>query len=149
MKAAARLLLLATLFTSVSALAQAAPETKEQKIRRLLALMNAGDVGVQMIGTMIESFRKISPSIPEEVWSGIRKKVSGDDFVTMLIPVYARNLEEADVEALLAFYSSPAGQRFLAKQSTIIQESAAAGREWGAKLGMEIDQEIRKQRQQQ
>jgi hypothetical protein len=39
------------------------------------------------------------------------------------IPVYQRHMKRADLEAMVAFYSSPAGQRILREQPAMVQES--------------------------
>jgi uncharacterized protein len=148
MKIAARLLLAALLLTSFSAFAQGTPETKEQKVRRLLVLLKVGDVAKQMAGAMIDSFKGSMPEVPEEVWTAFMAKVKGEELIELLIPVYSRNIEEADVDALLTFYSSPAGQRFIGKQSLIMQESMAVGEQWGAKLGRQVEEELRQKQQQ-
>ena len=142
MKSAARLLLAAILLTSFSAYAQPAQETKDQKIRRLLKLLKVGDLAVQMAGGMIDSFRRSMPEVKEEVWTSFMKKVNGDDLIELMILVYARHIEEADIDALITFYSSPAGQRFIEKQPLIMQESMGIGEEWGRRLGKQVQDEI-------
>ena len=148
MKSAARLTLVALLLAfAATAFAQdtAAP-TKEQKVRRLLVLMKVGDLGVQMANGMIESMKTSSPEVPAEFWDSFMKKVSGDELIDMLIPVYIRNIEEADVDALLTFYSSPAGQRFIAKQPKILEESMSVGQDWGAKLAQKVIEELQQKK---
>ena len=148
MKSAARLTLVAVLLAfAATAFAQdtAAP-TKEQKVRRLLVLMKVGDLGVQMANGMIESMKTSSPEVPAEFWDSFMKKVSGDELIDMLIPVYIRNIEEADVDALLTFYSSPAGQRFIAKQPKILEESMSVGQDWGAKLAQKVIEELQQKK---
>jgi hypothetical protein len=39
------------------------------------------------------------------------------------IPVYQRHMKKADLEAMVAFYSSPAGQRILREQPAMVRES--------------------------
>jgi len=39
------------------------------------------------------------------------------------IPVYQRHMKKADLEAMIAFYSSPTGQRILREQPAMVQES--------------------------
>ncbi len=39
------------------------------------------------------------------------------------IPVYQRHMKKADLEAMIAFYTSPAGQRILREQPMMVRES--------------------------
>ena len=45
-----------------------------------------------------------------------------DEMIADIIPIYQRHISRADVDAIIAFYSSPAGQRMLALQPVIMKE---------------------------
>jgi uncharacterized protein len=45
----------------------------------------------------------------------------------MLVPVYTRNLESSDIDEMIRFFRTPAGQHFLEKQPVIMQESMEVG----------------------
>jgi hypothetical protein len=49
-----------------------------------------------------------------------------DGMVDDIIPVYQKHLTKADVEAMLAFYSTPTGQKLLREQPEIATESMQA-----------------------
>ncbi|HEY6305923.1 MAG TPA: DUF2059 domain-containing protein [Candidatus Angelobacter sp.] len=51
------------------------------------------------------------------------KDLSLDDLIQDLVPVYQRHLTRSDVRALIAFYSSPPGQKILHEQPAMIKES--------------------------
>jgi uncharacterized protein len=53
-------------------------------------------------------------------------EVSLDDLIHDLVPVYQRHLTRSDVEALVAFYGSPPGQKILNEQPAMIRESMQA-----------------------
>lgn len=127
--------------------AQEPAASKEQRVRELLVLMGAGDMGVQIVDQMIDNMKAIAPEAPTELWTAFRQKVKSGDLVDMLIPVYAKHLELADVEELIRFYRTPTGRRFLEKQPLIMQESMLIGQKWGEKLSMEIIQDMQKARQ--
>jgi uncharacterized protein len=57
--------------------------------------------------------------IVDDVFSGL----SLDDLIKDLVPVYQRHLTRSDVRALIAFYSSPPGQKILREQPAMIKES--------------------------
>ena len=143
------LLLAAVLLTSfVPLLAQDAAATKAQRARQLLMVMRTDVMGVQIIDSMIDSMKAAMPDAGEEFWTAFRKKAKASDFVAMLVPVYAKNLETADMDELIRFYSSPAGQRFLDTQPVIMRESMEIGQKWGAELAMEAMTEMQKSKSQ-
>ena len=147
-----RMLGIAAVFVVAFAGSMAAQEpaaSKDQRVRELLVLMRAGDMGVQMVDQMIDTMKGIAPDAPAEFWTSFRQKVKSEDLVDMLIPVYAKHLELADAEEMIRFYRTPAGQRFLEKQPLIMQESMAVGQKWGEKLSMQIIEEMQKAKQKQ
>lgn len=50
-----------------------------------------------------------------------------DEMVNAVIPIYQRHLTRTDVEEVIRFYSSPAGQKLLSEQPKMLQESMQAG----------------------
>lgn len=52
--------------------------------------------------------------------------ISADDMIKDVVPVYQRHLTRSEVRALLAFYSSPPGQKILREQPAMIRESMQA-----------------------
>lgn len=122
------------------------PATKEARVRELLVVMRAGDMGVQMVDGMIGAMKEAMPGAPTEFWTSFRNRVKPGELVDMLVPIYANNLEPADVEELIRFYRSPTGQRFLEKQPVIMQQSMVVGQKWGEKLATEALAELQKKK---
>jgi hypothetical protein len=52
--------------------------------------------------------------------------ISVDDMIKDVVPVYQKHLTRSDVRALVAFYSSPPGQKILREQPAMIRESMQA-----------------------
>jgi uncharacterized protein len=49
--------------------------------------------------------------------------ITADEMIADMTKIYQKHLTRSDVDGIIAFYSSPAGQHFLDKQSVILQES--------------------------
>ena len=54
-----------------------------------------------------------------------------DEMVDAMVPIYQRHLSHEDIEAILAFYSSPVGQKLLREQPAVMQEGMKVGGEIG------------------
>jgi hypothetical protein len=52
--------------------------------------------------------------------------ISMDDLIRDVVPVYQRHLTRFDVEALIAFYSSPVGQKLRREQPAMMRETMQA-----------------------
>ena len=53
-------------------------------------------------------------------------KISMDDLVRDVVPIYQRHLTRSDVAALIAFYSSPVGLKLRREQPAMMKESMEA-----------------------
>jgi hypothetical protein len=67
------------------------------------------------------------------------------EMLEIVAGIYADKLTETEMRTLTAFFSEGAGAAFVARQPEIVQESMTAGQNWGAKIGLEIEQEIRRE----
>ncbi|MGE5324470.1 MAG: DUF2059 domain-containing protein [Actinomycetota bacterium] len=52
--------------------------------------------------------------------------ITMDDLIRDVVPIYQRHLTKSDVEALLAFYSSPVGQKLRREEPAMMRESMEA-----------------------
>ncbi len=121
-------------------------ETKEGKVRELLTLMRVSDMSVQMLDGMMAAMRGAMPQVNEEFWTAFRAEVKTDEFINLLVPIYASNFEEADLDGLIQFYRSPVGKRLVEKQPLILQQSMAVGQKWGEQLAERAMQQLNKQK---
>ena len=65
--------------------------------------------------------------------------------VDLLVPVYDRNLSQADVTELIKFYESPTGKKFVSVLPKITQESMGVGEKWGRELAMKVMLKLQQQ----
>ena len=143
-----RIFLCITLLLSsylLSAQGTAVPATESPKIkniRKMLALTGSGKLGVQVMEQMIASFKSHYPNVDSSFWTDFMKEVRPEDLVNMVIPVYDRNFTDEEIEGMIVFYSSPIGQKVLAKLPIVMQESMQIGQAWGQELGKKVLQKL-------
>jgi hypothetical protein len=69
-----------------------------------------------------------------------------DEMVDAIVPIYQKHVSKADLAAVTAFYSSPAGQKILKELPAIMSESMQAGGEIGRRVfaakGEELDRQL-------
>ena len=66
-----------------------------------------------------------------------------EELVDLVVPIYAKHFTQADIRGLIAFHQTPLGKKLIDKQPLIMQESMAAGRLWGMRLGQRAMQKIK------
>lgn len=114
--------------------------------RRLLIASGATRLVLTSMESMIASQREANPQIPAAFWDAFLAHAKQDTtrLMDMLVPIYAAHLTQADLEELIKFYQSPAGQRFIAAQPSIVQESQQAGQSWGEMIARMVGDSLQK-----
>lgn len=115
--------------------------TYRQTLDKMMEVSGTNASYQGMIKQMISSFRAQQPNASEEAMATMEKTLnefSMSKLVDKLMPVYQKHLTEKDLKGIIAFYESPAGKNYAAKVPMIMQESMAAGQQWGAEIGAEV-----------
>ncbi len=99
---------------------------------------------------LAQSFVAIAPEKAgeiREVFSQLAVKFVDrkGELIDQISALYAEKLALEDLKAIVGFYKSPAGVRFIAAQPEIMRQSMALGQRWGTQLGQEIEQEPREE----
>jgi hypothetical protein len=134
MKSRARSLATVAALVALVALAAGASRaqdasSKERKVRKLLELNGSAELSKTEYEDICKRFAGV-PNLPKGFEEAFRKETQASDLVDMLVPVYAKNLDDETLDALVAFYSTPAGKKFAAAQPAILKASETAGAEW-------------------
>jgi hypothetical protein len=132
------LLLSSYLLSAQETTVSTAETPKTKNIRKLLTLTGSGKLGIQVMETMITSFKSHYPNVDSSFWKDFMKEVRPEDLVNMVVPVYDRNFTTEEIDGLIVFYSSPVGQKVLAKLPVVMQESMQLGQAWGEELGKKV-----------
>jgi uncharacterized protein len=80
----------------------------------------------QVHGDIQKRYPNLSPESAAKLEASINDAVNlypVSEMFDDLIPVYQKHLTKADVDAIVGFYSSPAGQHFLDKMPSMTQEA--------------------------
>lgn len=127
---------------SVFQIGNAQKTSKEEKIKELLELTGSGKIGLQVFENIISDFQKSFKSVPEEFWIKFKAEAKPEDFVNMILPVYAKYYTEDEINQLIAFYKTPVGKKVISTMPQLMQESMQIGQEWGEKLAEKIYNQI-------
>lgn len=121
---------------SAPALPAEAP-SKEQLIRlfdameiqkQVQGVMNAMGANVEKmmpfnVDALTEKQKTAIAGLEAELFSKMMSPELIDSYVAQIIPIYQRHFTKSDVDGLISFYASPAGQKLLHEQPAITQES--------------------------
>ena len=110
---------------------------KAAAARELHRVTGASKMGAQVTDQMGQALSLQMGSEFDGFWAEFRKSLNTDEIVDMVAPIYTKHFSLEELEGLVAFNTSPLGLRLNAENPGIMQESMAAGMDWGQKLGAE------------
>jgi len=114
-----------------------APATKED-IQKYLDVMHSREMMAKMVDAMSapmhkmlhEQFLKDKDKLPPDFEDRMARMIDDsmksfpwDEMLDSMVPVYQKHLTKGDVSALIAFYSTPTGQKLLRDMPAIMQEA--------------------------
>jgi uncharacterized protein len=147
----------------VCAVAQAASDSDapdKADVVKFLDLMHARAQMEQVLSGMVKQMKsgaedtfkqKVPDATPEQLakvdklFDTMFAALPMDDLLNAIVPIYQKHLTKADLAAVTAFYSSPAGQKILKELPAIMSESMRAGGEIGQKALAAKSEELDRQ----
>lgn len=109
---------------------------KLRKARELMTALNQRKIAEKGVEIALENFALMG--VPPEYVQKFKTRYDFDQQVESMAVIYAAHLEEADIDALLAFYQGAAGKKLAAAMPAITAEAAKMGSEYGQRLLQEI-----------
>ena len=117
-------------------------------IRQTLVQLYGG-MGRQAKAAAEQAFKeKVPDASPEQLATvdhfaeGLFKDMPVDEILDAMVPIYQKHLTKSDMDGILAFYSSPAGQKLLREQPAMMQEGMEVGGTIGQQRMRSITQKM-------
>ena len=158
MKRAALAAVLCMVFTAAAHAQQTpadAAASKEDVVRFMDAMhsrdmmMNVMNLMAKQAGQMVHQQVSAQTDLPPDAEARINKMMQDmfknfpvDDLIQAVIPVYQKHFTKGDIDAFVAFYSTPAGQKLVKEMPAITQESMQASMGVGQKMVANMQQQI-------
>ena len=131
-----KLLIIILSFVAVPAFSQSPAKT--QMIKKFMDAIGYTNLVKQSMESMFELYEKNYPKVDSSFWNEFKKEMASDDLTKLIIPIYDKYFTENDLDALIAFYSTPAGIKIRDATPLITKEAMAAGAEWGKSVGEKV-----------
>jgi len=156
-------LIVAGMLLAAPAFAQSpagSPATKEE-IQHYFELMHTRELMHTMMDTMAgqmhqfvhQQFESNAAKLPPDfetrmnrIMDDMLKSMPVDELLDLMVPVYQKHFTKADIDAMIAFYSTPTGEKILRDMPAIMQESMQAYmpllRKQMAKMQQRVETEV-------
>jgi hypothetical protein len=127
-------------FTGLAQTAADAPAAKED-VERLFQAMHSHDMMLKMVEAMSAPMHQAAhdqcerdkdklPADCEErinkLLDGMMKEIPFDQMMQAMVPAYQKHFTKGDMDALIAFYSTPTGQKVLQELPAVTAEGMQA-----------------------
>jgi hypothetical protein len=126
--------------------AQAPQETDRERLERKMhqLLKDNGTEAMQkrVMQGMLGQFEK--QGLPPEFGEKFMARFDLDHVMDLAAKVYVDHLDEATIDAIMAFYATPGGRKLAEATPDITVELTQASMEYGQKIGLEVVEEMRK-----
>lgn len=123
-----------TLWITLSPSAHAQSQATAQSVQELMTLTGAGNLGMQMMNTLLPNLQRMAPQVPASFWQEFAKEIDPNELVAIVVPIYQRHFTESEIQEMIRFYKTPTGQKFTRELPLVTQESVAAGQQWGQQI---------------
>jgi hypothetical protein len=117
---------------------------KEKKVRELLRLSGELTTAKDACDAALKK-QKGNASLPPGYIKRFGELADEKFFEDVFTPVYMKHFDEEDIDAIIAFYKTPAGKKLIAERPSLMKDAAQEGMTAGAKLGVRVMEELRKE----
>lgn len=132
------------LIVSTSGVLMAADISEAEKVaQELLEVSGVSEMGSKITAQLIKHQRTNMPGIPETFWTEVSGTLKTEGLNKKIVAVYVKHFTTDEMKAIVAFYKTSVGKKYLKKLPEITQESMAAGRDWNRELGAKIAERLK------
>ena len=117
--------------------------SKEDKVKKLMELTGAGQIGIQMMQQMMASLEESMPGIPSGFAPEFQKEFNPDSLTAMITPIYAKYFTEKELDDIITFYQTSTGKKLIAVMPEALREIQEAGKQWGQRVGQRVMEKLK------
>jgi hypothetical protein len=108
-------------------------------IEQLMALTGLLDHASATMDPVIADLRAKNPDVPPALWDNYAARINDRSaLVRLYAPIYRRHVSGADTRALVAFFQSPLGSRYIAASAQITKETDVATQTWALSIANDL-----------
>ena len=112
---------------------------KEKSIRQLIQITGADKLGSQIGEQVLAGGRNARPDVPATFWAcATARFAASDDLIAQEVRIYDKHYTQSDIDAMIAFYKTPAGQKLVTEAPRVAQETNAFGQNWARERTQQV-----------
>ncbi len=119
--------------------AQNPVKEKEGKKEKAIKVLEISGAVQTYVDALIEGIKQYP--VPFEDKELYFKFATSDSIMDYFVPIYTEKYTEAELDAMIDFYSSPAGQSIVRKSFPVVMELRKASMQWGMQVSEKVKSE--------
>lgn len=118
--------------------------TLEEDVEHLVRMTGAAAAGEAIADALLEQLPPAFPDAPPEFWVELAKQFRPAEFVALVVPIYAKHFNQAEIRQLIAFNETAIGKKTNDVMPVVEFETMKAADEWGTAIGAGVVADLRK-----
>ncbi len=117
-----------------------------KSLRKMFEVSGSQETFSAVINQLVNMYKQQFPQVDAEIWDEMGKeflKLSINDLIGMISPVYQKYFTKNDLDQLIKFYESPVGKKLAINTPKITQESMKIGQQWGMQVSQRLLQRLK------
>ncbi len=117
---------------------------KAKAIRELLSISGQDQSVKDVIPQIIMQYKRQMGKAPDGFWDRATKKLNdaASIFSDRLVPVYAARYTQEELDTMVAFYRTPAGQKMAKEMTRIQEETNRVGQQWFQEVSQQVRSDL-------
>ena len=116
---------------------------REALALEVMILTGMSDVGNQAAAGLVSHIQPAFPTVPDALWLEITESVPSEEFLELAKPPFVKHFTQAELAAMVEFYTSPHGKAVLEKMPAVQYETMVIGNEWAQRKRTEILEKLK------
>ncbi|NIF07002.1 DUF2059 domain-containing protein [Chryseobacterium sp. Tr-659] len=119
-------------------------QSNEAKLKELISLTKSDRMLSMGFQGFMDHYNNKYKDLPSNFWDEFKKDMTPDKIFELYIPIYKKYFTDADVDALIKFYKTPAGQKLIENMPSLMKESMEIANNFAEGLNKKVNDKLNK-----
>ncbi|WP_426480832.1 DUF2059 domain-containing protein [Chryseobacterium sp. R2ACT005] len=119
-------------------------QSNEAKLKELITLTRSDKMLSIAFQQFMDHYNNRYKDLPDSFWDEFKKDMSSEKIFALYIPVYKKYFTDSDVDELIKFYKTPAGQKMIENMPNLMNDSMKIGSDYAQALDKRVNDKLNK-----
>ena len=119
-------------------------QSNEAKLKELITLTRSDKMLSIAFQQFMDHYNNRYKDLPDSFWDEFKKDMSIEKIFALYIPVYKKYFTDSDVDELIKFYKTPAGQKMIENMPNLMNDSMKIGTDYAQALDKRVNDTLNK-----